>query len=201
MADLKGGTDLRVGAVVGMRGNITTLVGIRPGFERDMEKDLGFHEGRLSQGYFILLLRQFLGLDDFKLAGYTYFSGGRLGPPADSADADRLREHLYDKVLQAHGLDGVRAFKDLALKGMAVTGRKRIAKIVPVTRHDDGLTPAEQYPPGRGVPQFELVRERKFLVAVEVTPAGRARTPAFEVDLKAQGYGGRKRLREYMEGA
>jgi len=194
-------SELKVGNVVGLSGNVTTLIFIKPGHERGMEHDLGYGEGRLSQGYFIALLRQPLAVRDFKLAGYSYFSGGRIGKPANTAAKDKLREHLQDSVLREHGLDGALQMKRIAQKGMAATGRSRIAKVLPMVRHNPTMSPAEQYPVGRGVPQFELVRERRFLVAAEVKPDGTVITPDFQVSVSEQGYEARRRLREYLEKA
>ncbi|MQX36603.1 hypothetical protein [Roseospira navarrensis] len=193
--------DVKVGNIVEFGGNVTTLLSIKPGAERDMEKALGYAEGRLSKGYFVLLLRQLPAHDDFKLAGYSYFSGGRIGKPRMVAEKDTLREHLQEKVLREHGLDGVLHRKRIAREGMSVTGRHRIAKVLPVIRHDSSKPPAQQYPVGGGVPQFELTRPRKFLVALEVTADGTAIARDFEVNVKTGGYEARRRLRVYMENA
>jgi len=194
-------SELKVGNVIGLSGNVTTLIFIKPGHERDMEHSLGYGEGRLSQGYFIALLRQPLTVRDFKLAGYSYFSGGRIGKPAKTTARDRLREHLQDSVLREYGMDGVLQMKRIAQKGMDATGSRRIAKVLPMIRHNPAMSPAEQYPVGHGVPQFELVRERMFLVAAEVTLDGTVITPDFQVNVREQGYEARRRLRVYLEAA
>ncbi|KAA5607503.1 hypothetical protein F1188_01695 [Roseospira marina] len=192
---------MKLGAVVPFDGNVTCLVRVRPGDEDEMEEKLGFREGHLAGGYFVLLMRQFFTCDDFRLAGYTYFTGRRMGRALPAGPNDTLRTHMYDQVMKAHGLDGVHAFQDLARKGQIVTGRKRIAKIVPAVKEDAGGDRKDLHPPGRGVPQFELARKRAFLVALEVKADGTAVGSDFRADLRIGGQGARAQVRQYLEGA
>jgi hypothetical protein len=85
-----------------------------------------------------------------------------------------------------------------ALATSTLEGADRLAKIVPAIGHDPHASPARQYPPGGGARQWDLVNEKRFLVAVEVGADRVARTPHFSVDLDGEGYEGRRRLRLYM---
>jgi hypothetical protein len=65
------------------RGCLTRLIDVinkEPSYLEDL---VGFHRGRLSEGYyFLLLLRQRFEPEQFEFFGYTYMSGGKIGLPS-----------------------------------------------------------------------------------------------------------------------
>jgi hypothetical protein len=102
---------------------------------REIEKAIGFHEGRLSKGGIVFA---FLGLpevDQFDVAGYSMVATHRfvLSPGLDA------------KVLKAN-----------ARKGWSLAGPDRLVKVCPTVGHDSGMNPDVQYPHAHGIPQWVL---------------------------------------------
>lgn len=197
---------LRPGISEKFTGDVTTLnwIGARsPGM---IEAALGFRAGRLAAGYWVVVLTEKLNEDDFEFAGTTMRSGGRFGLPGSTSAADKARPRVHDAIVTERGEDGYKALQKKVLTSVSLTGPKRIAKVVPVTRHDPNLAPDLQYPMGGGGLQWKLVKPKEFLVAMEVTPAGEAKTPTFTVSLSnslpaAERYDNRAKLARYLETA
>ncbi len=191
-----------VGAIEVYGGNVTTLGWIGPRSAADIEERLGYRAGRLSRGYWILALKQRLQPDDFEFDGNTLNSGGRLGLPAADAIADAARRRVHAKVMDEYGAAGYRKLQQYALSTVEYYGTNRIAKLLPVTRHDEDMSPALQYPIGGGGLQWKLKHKVGFLVACFVDDRGTARTPAFSVDLMephgSRRYDNRARLMNYL---
>ena len=161
-----------------LTGNVTRLnsVGAKP--SQLLERDLGYGPGRLSQGYFIAILREKLRPEAIEFAGYSLRSGGRYGLPLADPAADADRERVHDRMVARDG----KAHVDKQLAAFAalpenLIGEKRIVKVLPVIRHL-GANPADEYPMGSGVPQWDLKKEHRFTVAVEFDKDGNARTAA-----------------------
>lgn len=93
-----------VGTTGRYSGDITKLNAIGgPRPPADIERMLGYRSGRLARGYYLLLLTQPLGVDDFDFAGTTLRSGGREGLPAATINADSTRRHVSDRMRQEQG--------------------------------------------------------------------------------------------------
>ena len=60
---------------------------------------------------------------------------------------------------------------------MTPTGPDRLVKLVAVTRHVQGMAPAEQYPMGGGGLQWTLRHDCRFLVAAKVDESSIATWP------------------------
>lgn len=181
-------------------GNITQLKSIAARAPRAVELSLGYGIGRLAAGYGILLLAGSLSPGEFELDGITLRSGGRAGLPADTNEDDLKRERVHDAVLRERGIDGYRALQGMALRAIGATGPERIAKIRPVTAHDDEMKPSLQYPMGGGGLQWKLIVRRRFLIAATVDAAGIAHTPDFSVPIGPHArYEDRARLNRYLE--
>lgn len=172
---------LKVGSYEPRRGNVTTLEWINAKPAADVEKSLGYGVGRLSAGYFLLLLVETLKPEDFEFDGITLRSGGRLGKPADTSAADALRPKVHDQIMAERGADGYRKLQESALREVAINGPRRIAKVVPVTDHDDDMAPSKQYPMGGGGLQWRLKNKKNFFVAMFVDKDGTATVPGFSV--------------------
>jgi hypothetical protein len=186
---------LPVGETVEWAGNFTELAalatGLRASDPRELERVLGFHIGRLNEGFSLLLLVEMPELHTVSIQGMTNLSGGREGPPGRTAAEDAARPEVdkryqeerhkvwddYKTNISADVKKVGKAWSDLnaawtAVEATNITGRRRAVKIVPVTRHDDSMSPAVQYPVGAGVPQFNMHKKSKWLIAANVHPNG-----------------------------
>lgn len=194
-----------VGAVEPHDGNVTTLNWIGPRSGPEVEERLGYGHGRLSKGFYILLLKQQLQPEDFIFEGTTLRSGGRFGLPAETPALDAARARVHASILDARGPDGYRTMQTNSLKTTSCVGWERIAKVLPVVRHDDSLRPSDQYPAGGGGLQWRLVRKANFLICCFVDDKSIAHTPSFSLNLVArrgdEQLANRTRLRKFLETA
>lgn len=197
---------LTVGANASVKGNITTLVwtGVRPA--ESIERAIGYAPGRLSAGYWLLLLKAPLVGADFELAGTTLRSGGKVGLPGSTPAEESSRKTVQKQIEDERGRDGYLDLKAWALaNGGAITGPNRLAKIIAVTGDDPHVMPNIQYPMGGGGLQWNLVAEKEFLVAMRVDASGLAVTPHMTAQLRAglpaDIYDNRAKLIRYLEKA
>lgn len=190
-----GGTDT-------FTGDVTTLkwIGARP--PNVIEASLGYHSGRLADGYWILLLTEKLQPADFEFGGTTLRSGGREGLPDADATREANRPRIHDRLQTERGAGGYEALQTLVLKNTQYKGPDRIAKVLPLRPHDATLTQDVQYPPGGGGLQWKLVKPKSFLVALKVGPSCIAEAPGFTASV-ADGapYEGRAKVARYLEQA
>jgi len=101
----------------------------------EIERYLGYQRGRLARGAAFMKLARLPKPDEFELAAYSMTAAHRYAAPPE-LDAAKL--------------------KALAMAKWTLTGLDRLVKVRPVTRHNDALSPDEQYPPGSGVPQWRI---------------------------------------------
>lgn len=190
----------RPGETRQLPGNVTTLQWIGARSPAAIEQSLGFHSGRLADGYAIALLKEPLAPADFEFDGLTLRSGGKLGLPGASDAADALRPRVHDMMKQEYGDAGYRQMQLRALASVKLSGDERIAKVVPVTRHAGGMAPNVQYPPGAGGLQWKILEPgKRFLIAAVVDPSGLATTPSFSVHIGAGApYENRAKLMNYL---
>ena len=66
----------RIGDIVSVRGCLTRLIDIINRDPIHLEDLIGFHRGRLSRGYYLLLLKEPMAAGEFQFLGYTHLSGG-----------------------------------------------------------------------------------------------------------------------------
>jgi len=212
MAGMKG---MEPGTIVLRAGNVTQLKAIPFGNSASVEKSLGYGEGRLTEGYSILVLKEKLvggigrdGLEDarhFEFDGTTMRSGGKLGLPAATAAADALRPRVLDDILKDRSQEEYLRWKMAVAAGMPLDGPDRLVKVAPMTPHAEDMAPDRQYPMGGGGLQWLILKTRplKFLVAVFIDEAGMAHTPDFAVQVFGEGQflEERMKLRRYLETA
>lgn len=169
---------LMLGAMTpAISGNITQLKAIILADFRRTETNIGYHAGRLTQGYKLLLLKRLPEPKDFELHGNTMRSGGKFGLPGSTDAEDAGRGSVHDSILGQRGQDGYRDFQELALDFTAVSGSDRLVKILPTTRHDSAMSPSDQYPMGGGFLQWDLKKPGlPFLFAAEFMSNGNVRT-------------------------
>ena len=123
---------------ISVRGCITQEKYIKGRTLKDIERILGFHQGRLSKGMIVAALLQTPSKRGFELLGYTQVAGHRF-------DKDALKTLDVDKL------------KELVMQNAFTTvGTNRLVKVIPNIPHSNSMTDDEQYPPGWGVPQWKL---------------------------------------------
>lgn len=191
---------LVVGSTTRLSGNVTTLTWIGARSPAAVEQSLGYGSGRLTQGYWIALLKDPLTPADFEFDGTTLRSGGRMGLPGTTNAADALRPRVHDLAMQQRGAGGYQQLQQMALASVKLSGDQRIAKVIPVAAHDPAMAPDMQYPPGGGGLQWKILRPGKnFLIALEVSPSGLATAPGFAVNIgPGAPYDNRAKVMNYL---
>lgn len=193
---------ITLGQLANLTGNVTTLKWIKPGFEADTEAALGYHRGRLAQGYWIMVLKRLPQPHEFTFDGTTLNSGGRMGLPGQTEAADKLRPRVHDRVMAERGAAGYADLQRRTLGHVAIQGDQRIAKVLPALRHDAGMAPADQYPMGGGGLQWVITAPGlPFMAAAEVRPDGTVAIPGQVLNLRTGGYDARARLRQHLMSA
>jgi hypothetical protein len=161
---------LTVGETRKFTGDVTTLNAIGgPRPPAAIEEMLGFRAGRLSQGYYFLLLKDGLTAGDFDFGGTTMRSGGRYGKPQASRDDDGRRTHVSSQMRHEYGEAEYERRKQQLAPGAQTSGPRRLAKIFPVEGLGDTFSPAVEFPMGGGGLQWTLIQPKTFLIALEVT--------------------------------
>ena len=127
---------MKLGDVISVSGCVTKDKFIAGRSLAEIEKILGFKNGRFTQGIAIVALLQLPEMNEFELAAYSNVATHRHATPA--------------------GLN-IEKLKAEAKSTWKLTGLERLAKVLPMIRHDSGVNPDIQYPPGQGAPQW-LVR-------------------------------------------
>ena len=119
----------------------------------ELERRLGFAQGRLARGWWLLFLEQMPTPNDFEFMGYTHMSGGvvqghlRPGPTAE--------QELKSSKFDVFGMK-----RRTILQTFRLSGPDRLAKLLPV----GDASGAIPYPPGSGFPQWKLIQPLKFRV-------------------------------------
>lgn len=187
-------------------GDITQLNAIILADARRTEANLGFHLGRLSGGYKILVLNRRPQASDFEFSGTTLRSGGREGLPADTDEKDKDRMRIHDGIMGARGADGYAAMQQAALQNIQVKGPQRLVKIMPDIRHNTDMSPSQQYPMGGGFLQWTLKKPGlSFFCAAQVAKDGLVSVPGQTFQLNsgnfANDYPQRAEFQKYLQQA
>ena len=145
---------MNVGDIVTVSGCITKEKFIAGRTLADIERILGFHQGRFTGGIAVAALLELPDMQQFELAGYSQVATHRHQVP--------------------EGLD-IEKIKANAMATWSTVGFERLVKVLPALRHDPNLNPDVQYPPGLGVPQWIATVPLQARVAgvVTVYPNGR----------------------------
>jgi hypothetical protein len=189
---------LVVGTPAQLRGDITTLQWIKPGYEFETESALGYHHGRLAQGYWVSVMTQKPGDSDFEFAGTTLRSGGRLGLPHPDPEIDAARTLVREEMIAKYGMVEYHQMRKAFLANAMISGSQRLAKVTPVIPHNDQMPADQQYPAGGGGLQWTLTKEVPFYVVLFVAPDGMVTAPDYTVNLRREGYEARARLRQTL---
>ena len=115
---------------------------------RDIEKNIGFREGRLAQGAIVIALTRLPRKGEFRVAGYTNVSLNKFAMPGG----------LDPAVLERN-----------AMQQWELTGRNRLVKVLPTIRHDPNMLPEIQYPHARGIPQWDLLVDLPCVVTAALS--------------------------------
>lgn len=159
-----------LGTLVPAKGCLTRLIDVVNRAPDHLEDLVGFHRGRLKDGFQLLVLKERLLPTDFTFFGYTYMSGGKIGLPSNSPAVEAARIKVEESLQGDVGASGVANLKQDYAASMTLQGPDRLVKIVPVTGHNPAMAPADQYPASRlGVMQLNLDVARTFFVAAEVS--------------------------------
>lgn len=155
---------MEVGDSLSIKGYITQLHFVAKKTGAQLESLLGFKAGRMGLGWAMLHLAKMPKPSDVQFRGYSRMSGGiakgHLKNPLDKRTAEqKLEDDEYDVV----------KLKEAIIKTVfTISGTKRLVKIIP-NRKPSGN---KDYPPGAGIPQWELVKPLKFKVAAVILPDG-----------------------------
>jgi len=165
----------KLGDTVTTRGFVTTLGWVlnRPAVE--LERDLGFHSGRLSGGWLLLFLKDTVRDAEVELAGTTIASGGLQ--TVELPGGGTVRERI-DTIARARSTaadarygTGYHQQKKMVMEHFRETGGlKRIVKLVPGIPDMPAMPRDEQYPSGSGIPQWYLQAYKSFVVGAIVGP-------------------------------
>ncbi|MFD2571160.1 hypothetical protein ACFSUS_10975 [Spirosoma soli] len=141
---------MQVGNIIEQKGFVTKVKCVRGWTLSEVERALGFHQGRLSQGIYVALLapgQSLPGPADFELRGYS-----------------QVADHRWAGT----GTMNVTKLKEIAVAGWEPNGSDALVKVLPVIRHSADMDDDRQYPPGGGVPQWKLVRPLLFQIVAFV---------------------------------
>lgn len=119
----------------------------------EIERLVGFERGRLINGAWFATALNLPGIDDFELAGYSQVAAhhtleqyGDLNNPKGKWEQD------------AYSIK-----KQNAMSEWSLFGSKRPIKIIPMVGHDNDMKDDYQYPPGSGIPQWKIKRQKPVL--------------------------------------
>lgn len=154
------------GQFIKAKGFVTRLIFVINKSSDQLEDLIGYHRGRLARGWSLLLLKETVAPSEIVLAGYSHFSGGRIGGPQEGLTRETVETHA------AGFLDMGRVKQSLA-ESFVIEGPQRIVKVIPATGHDPAMAEPDQYPVGLGIPQWILTAEKTFIVAATVQPGMR----------------------------
>ncbi|MFN2424479.1 MAG: hypothetical protein ABR572_11975, partial [Cryomorphaceae bacterium] len=146
-----------VGKQIEMSGFVTLQRFVQGRTLSEIENILGFRKGKFAKGVMVSAALELPEIDGFELAGYSQVAGhrteeeyGNINSPADQSEAD-----AYAKE------------KQLAMATWSLYGTSRLIKFSADIGHMSQPNAAitrtlndYQYPPGRGVPQWNILREK-----------------------------------------
>jgi len=155
-----------VNDVIHMSGFFTQQIFLQGRTLREIEMLLGYHSGRLLKGAFFAVGIELPGIDKFHLAGYSQVAsqhtstqyGKNLNSPQNKWDKDAY-------IIK----------KKNAMRNWSLNGAERLIKVIPNIAHINDIKPDKQYPPGQGIPQWQLIFPISWRIIAEIKnyPDGR----------------------------
>lgn len=144
---------MKVNDIVQRRGCITLAKYVRGRTTAELERDLGYRSGRLSNGAFIGVLRQLPQVYEFDLLGYSNVAEHHFKKP-DALDISKLKNLVRTQTWSAFG-------------------ENQPVKIFPISGQGSDDLDLE-YPPGWGVPQWKLTSLMAFEIVAFMERGERA---------------------------
>jgi len=151
---------MNIGDKIEMKGFVTSEKYLLNQTLPEIEKRLGFQEGRLSEGATFLVAERIPQKGEFETRGYSQVAGHKHVP--------------LDKQIntEGHPLEGYN--KDaLQTRAQNAMSEDRLIKVVPKKEHNPNIKDDQQYPPGSGVPQWEVTSKIPFKVESVVEGGGK----------------------------
>jgi hypothetical protein len=131
-----------------MAGFVTRQINIQGQTLEEIEKRLGYHQGRLSQGAYFYVSEDKPAQTGFEFAGYSQVAGHNT-------------QKQYGNINQAS--QALEISKRNVLEQIAQSKSTRLVKVIPVIRHNEKIEDDNiQYPPGSGIQQWKLTQPLKF---------------------------------------
>lgn len=166
-----------VGRTYRKYGDITVLAAIAGQTQDAIERRLGFHRGRLSNGYSLLVLVEKVAITDFIWGDQTRYSGGNQLYRDEGMMVPR-RDLLRGALLVQHGSDDA---ADAAMWTILGTSQNRInagvearsiIKVIPNIAHSDTMPSHLQYPDADtgNIPQWKLAHAKTMECVANVHP-------------------------------
>jgi len=149
----------RHGETITTQGFVTRLREILGKGAIKLEDVLGYRPGSLGVGFAIGLLEDTIKVGDFEFRGYTNLEGGKAKGSSTTVHDDLMASYSSHPV----DLATKTRIQQQAAARLNRKGLDQTAKVLP-------LGPVSGYKPGLGASQFELVRPKKFKIAVVVGP-------------------------------
>ena len=138
--------------IIQIKGCITQERYIKGKTLAELERLLGFQQGRLDNGVVVAVLIQLPSVHQFELLGYSQVAEHRyIGETEKNLDVAKLKQMVLDDTF-------------------TLVGTKRLVKVMANTPHNDSLNNDIQYPPGQGVPQWKLTSRMPARVVDVVLP-------------------------------
>lgn len=147
----KNPNDWGVGDIVPVSGYVTQAKFLHGQPGPEIERRIGYAIGRCANGWALTYLVKKPSAADIGLRGYSQLSGGKpLGHLPENEHAPNVEE-----TAAATNWNVARMKANLMTSGaITIEGPNRLAKATPLLREVDGAE--YQYPPGSGIPQWEL---------------------------------------------
>ena len=124
----------------------------------EIERLLGFHTGRLKEGMIVTALTQIPQVGEFEFGGYSQVASHHF--------SDQYGKVVFDREMMK---------KKLVAEVFKIQGPDRLVKVMANTRHSDAMLADDQYPPGRGIPQWNLTTQipARVIALINDYPHGR----------------------------
>jgi hypothetical protein len=148
--------------MISCKGDITLWRYLRSVSPLDLERVVGFHPGRLAQGFQIVVLGsgQIIAPNDIELGASTRWSNSEIVLASGKVSRP-------ERLFEERGQD-VMALRAKVAAFMNLGGDNAPAKVVPFLKHRDGMEypDAEALGFGRssGIPAFKLVSPKLFRI-------------------------------------
>ena len=159
---------LSLGNTVQVKGFITQEKFIFGRSLSDLESALGFQSSRFSEGIIVSTLKKLPSPNDFVFRGYSQVAGHHYNEQYNNAKDANANMSLDRPAVGESQYDFNRRIEKIKTRIIneiwSLRQGQRLVKIWTNTPHSNLIPLDIQYPPGRGVPQWELLGEAEATV-------------------------------------